>query len=222
VRYKKLQKNVMVCFVLSCALVMGGLKTNLIAQESETQPLTQDKTGKLRILVLEGDGAINNVRQRTAREPIVRVVDENNRPIASAMVMFILPDSGPGGVFADGSKSLLTYSNKKGEAIAKGLKPNGTAGQFQISVNASYQGITSSALVSQTNTLATAAAVGAAAGISKTLIAILAIAGGAAAAGAVVATGGGGGSTAAPPVTQPSPPSITINGPGTPTFGPQN
>ena len=37
-----------------------------------------------RIEVVEGDGAINNIRQRTAREPIVQVEDENHKPVAGA------------------------------------------------------------------------------------------------------------------------------------------
>ena len=32
-------------------------------------------------LCVEGDGAINNIRQRTAREPIVQVEDENHKPV---------------------------------------------------------------------------------------------------------------------------------------------
>ena len=52
---------------------------------------------KLNIVIVEGEGAINNIRQRTAREPIVQVEDENHRPVAGAAVLFLLPENGPGG-----------------------------------------------------------------------------------------------------------------------------
>jgi hypothetical protein len=169
---------------------------------------------QLRIVILEGEGAINNIRQRTAREPIVQVEDENRKPVAGAMVLFTLPDSGPGAVFADGSKTLIAYTDEKGQAKAKGIKPNSTVGAYQIVVNATAQGLKATTVLSQSNILTATAAAG---GISAKLIAILAIAGGAAAAGAIAATSGGGNSPATPaPV-----PTATVTA-GTPTIGGPN
>lgn len=45
----------------------------------------------LNLVIVEGEGAINNIRQRTARDPIVRVEDENHKPVAGAAVVFLLP-----------------------------------------------------------------------------------------------------------------------------------
>ena len=59
----------------------------------ETQPT------RLNLIVIEGEGAINNIRQRTARAPIVQVEDQNHRPIAGAAVVFTLPEHGASGVF---------------------------------------------------------------------------------------------------------------------------
>ena len=140
---------------------------------------------KLNILIVEGDGAINNIRQRTAREAIVQVEDENHRPVAGAAVLFLLPDSGPSGVFAGGGRTLMATTNAKGQAVANGLRVNNIAGKFQIRVEASYQGVTANTTITQTNAVITAAAAG---GISGKLIAILGVFGGAAAAGAVIAT----------------------------------
>ena len=53
----------------------------------------QAPTG-LSINIVEGEGAINNIRQRVNREPIVQVEDQNHKPIAGAVVVFFLPDSG--------------------------------------------------------------------------------------------------------------------------------
>src|SRR4051812_40386546 len=93
----------------------------------------------LNLVILEGEGATNNIRQRTAREPVVQVEDENHKPIAGAIVVFTLPSNGAGGAFANGARTLSMVSDSKGQAVARGLRPNGLKGQFQIRVNASYQ-----------------------------------------------------------------------------------
>ena len=149
----------------------------------------QDTGLKLNLVVVEGDGAINNIRQRTAREPIVQVEDENHRPIAGAAVVFTLPNQGAGGTFAGGQHTLTVMTDSQGRAVAHGLRPNNVQGQYQIHVNASYRGQTANTTISQTNAIIAGAAAGAAAaGISAKLIVILAVAGAAAAGGAYYAT----------------------------------
>lgn len=144
---------------------------------------------KLNLVIVEGDGAINNIRQRTAREPVVQVEDENHKPIAGAAVVFLLPNQGAGGAFADGSHSLTVISDNQGRAVARGLRPNTGQGQFQIHVNASFNGQTANATITQTNAVSATAGSGAAAaaGISGKVIAILVIVGAAAAGGAAYA-----------------------------------
>ena len=155
----------------------------------------------LNLVVVEGEGAINNIRQRTARDPIVRVEDENHKPVAGAAVVFLLPSQGASGTFAGGAQTLTVMTNGQGLAVGRGLKPNSVQGQYQIRVNASFRGQMATVSIAQTNALAAAGTAAAAAGISGKLIAVLLIAGGAAAAGAVVATHTGGSSnTTTPPV----------------------
>jgi len=152
---------------------------------------------KLNLVIVEGDGAINNIRQRTARDTIVQVEDENHRPIAGAVVVFTAPTEGAGGTFTGGAHSVTVISDSQGRAIARGFRPNGQQGNVQIHVNASFQGQTASATITQTNVAAAGAAgTAAAAGISAKLVVILAVVGAAAAGGALAAThlGGGGNS----------------------------
>jgi len=140
---------------------------------------------KLNLIILEGEGAINNIRQRTAREPIVQVVDENNRPVAGAAVVFTLPESGPGGTFAGGWRTLQVFTDSNGRAVAKGLRINNVTGKFQIQVDASYRGVTASTTINQSNAvLSTAAAAG---GVSGKVIGILAAIGAAVAVGVIIA-----------------------------------
>src|SRR5512138_1607706 len=69
----------------------------------------------LNLVVVEGEGAINNIRQRTAREPVVQVQDENRRPVAGAVVTFTLPGRGASGVFANGSQTVTVTTDQQGQ-----------------------------------------------------------------------------------------------------------
>ncbi len=141
----------------------------------------------LNILIIEGDGAINNIRQRAAREPIVEVQDENHKPLSEVAVLFRSPDTGPGGTFANGAKTLEVMTDSQGRAVARGFQPNDIVGPFAITVIATYQGRTAQIVIKQSNVLgavaAGAAAGAAAAGLSAG--AKVAIIGGVAAAGTV-------------------------------------
>lgn len=157
----------------------------------------QDAAPKLNIVIVEGDGAINNIRQRTAREPIVQVEDENHKPVAGAAVVFALPGQGAGGTFAGGSHTLSVVTDSQGRAVAHGFHPNNVQGQYQIRVTASNSGQSASANISQSNVLLAGGAgtTAAAGGISGKLIAVIVIVAAAAAAGgAYAATHSGGGS----------------------------
>lgn len=105
----------------------------------------------LQITILDGEGALNNIKQQTAREPIVQVEDENHKPIAGALVIFALPQSGPSGTFAGGSMEFDAVSDAAGHATATGLTPNQIAGKYQIQVTAKYRGLTAHATINQSN-----------------------------------------------------------------------
>ena len=191
--------------VLVCATI---LPCPISAQQGQIE-----SESKLRIVVLDGEGSINNVRTRTLREPVVLINDEKNRPVVNAMVLFTLPDNGPSGSFPNGGKRILVYTDSQGRAKAKGLRPNNVPGEFQIMVNTSFDGLAATATINQANVLPVAEA---SRGSSKKLITILAIVGGATAAGlAVAASGNGSPAPASPPPT----PTTSIVA-GTPTFEP--
>lgn len=179
-------------------------------------PRAQEGASKLKISILEGEGAINNVRQRTAREPIVQVTDENNRPIAGAVVLFALPDRGASGTFANGATSMTVTTDAQGKAVATGLRPNGVAGKVEIRVSASHQGQTASTTITQTNALGAAAA-GASGGKIAAIVAVI----GAGAAGGIIAATRGGKSSSPSPSPTPTPvPTPTVISAGTPTISP--
>ena len=193
---------------LSTFLSVSSGGTGVWAAQA-TAPGTQ-----LHLVIVEGDGAINNIKQRTTREMVVRVEDENHRPVAGAAVAFSLPTRGAGGVFSHGSRLLTVMSDQNGRAVATAMKPNHALGAFRVNVTASFQGQTATASIAQTNVLAGAAgagagaaggaaAGGAAGGLSGGVIAGI-VAGAAAVAagvGVAVAKSQGGGSTAKPTAT---------------------
>ncbi len=187
----------------------------LLSAPFATPAGAQTAAAKISLVIVEGEGAINNIRQRTAREPIVQVEDENHKPIAGAAVVFTLPSQGAGGTFAGGAHTMTVTTNNQGQAVARGFRPNTTQGQFQIHVNASYSGQSASAVISQTNTLVAGAAAATGAGISAKLITILAVSAAAVAGGVVAVTRGGG--TTANSATIPA--GVTTT-PGTGTVGP--
>lgn len=180
-------------------------------------PAAAQDVPKLNLVIVEGDGAINNIKQRTAREPVVQVEDENHRPVAGAAVLFDLPSQGASGTFPGGGHSLTVMTDDQGRAVARGLRPNNVQGQYQIQVTASKNGQSAHATINQSNALAVAGAA-AAAGISGKLIAVIVVAAAAAAGGAIYAThsGGSGNNTG----TIPAGPSLVTISPGTGSVGP--
>ena len=163
-----------------------------------------------RIVVVEGDNAINNVSQRTTREPVVRI-EEDGRPVAGAIVTFQLPNTGPGGTFLDGKTLMAISTEADGLAVGRGLRPNAIVGQFTIRVTASYRGETASADITQTN-----AAPARAAKSPTRKILIIGLIAGAAGGGILAATHG----KSTPASTTASTPGSVVVTPGDPGFGP--
>lgn len=195
------------CFVRLYLLFIPLLPAFLAAQPA---PPAEN----LKVVVVEGEGGINNIRQHTTQMPTVRVEDENQHPVPGAVVVFALPTDGPSGVFQNSAKTLAVTTDDKGLALARGLKPNTVSGEMQIHINASYQGRTGRATITQFNMTVPSAKAG-----SGKLLVIIALVGAAAAGGAYAGLHKSGSSSPSS-VAQPTaavPISIT---PGTGTVGP--
>jgi len=176
-------------------LVAASVAAPLPAQT----PVPATPPTRINIVILDGEGAINSTRQRVAREPIVQVEDENHKPVAGAAVTFFLPGDGASGVFPNGSRSITMLTDDQGKAVARGIHTNKLAGKMQIRVEASFQGVTSNAVISQTTLL------------GKLLTILLVSAAAAAGGGYAIASNTGGGAK--------TPASVAVTA-GTPTVGP--
>jgi hypothetical protein len=103
------------------------------------------------ILIVEGDGGLNNIRRGSATQPVIEVRDRNNRPVAGAVVAFTLPDFGPSASFLNGSKLLTVTTDASGRASVTGMTPNSLEGPFRIQVTASKDGLRGSTSIAQRN-----------------------------------------------------------------------
>jgi hypothetical protein len=126
----------------------------------------------VRIVVIQGEGARNVVQQIPPRQIVIRVDDQNNRPVAGATVVFTAPQVGPSGDFEDESRTIRVITGSDGLATAGAFHPNAIPGRYQVLVNAEFQGRSALSLITQTNiaegrgrgkVIATLAIVGAAA-----------------------------------------------------------
>ena len=183
-----------------CALC---LICSLIALE--TTAAGQASAG-LRIIVLDGGGAQNQVSRAASKSISVRIVDRNNKPVPGATVIFTAPDSGPSGRFLNGSDSVIVFTNPQGIAMAQEFRANAATGPYLINIRAAYMNEVATASIPQTNVAQKKS--------NGKIIMIAAAAGGAAAAAFVAKGGGGGGGSTPNPSTPPgtSVPTITLAG----------
>jgi hypothetical protein len=127
-------------------LVLGAVFVAAIVAAGERGAPTQ--AGPLRIVVIEGEDAVNIIQQGTAVRPIVEVRDRNDLPVAGATVVFTI--GGGGGATFGGASTVTVTTNAAGRAAVTELTPVNN-GSFQINVEASYQGEKTSTTISQTN-----------------------------------------------------------------------
>lgn len=105
----------------------------------------------LYINILEGEGELNDVRARTAREPIVQVEDENHKPVAGALVLFAIPGSGGANANFSGLSRLTVRTDASGRAVGRGLQVTHHTGSFQIQVVATVAALSTEVFIHQTN-----------------------------------------------------------------------
>lgn len=131
-----------------------SLLVAFIAASTQTAP----QNAALRIVVIEGEDAVNVIQQKTAVAPVIEVRDRNNLPVSGVAVTFSV--GGQGASFG-GLSTLTVTTNAAGQAAAVGLTPT-AAGAIQINATALVQGQALTATITQTNVLTAAQAAGAA------------------------------------------------------------
>ena len=120
----------------------------------------------LQIVILEGENVLNNIKDRTAREPIIQVQDENHKPVAGASVIFTIQNGSghAGAAFTHGATTFTGQTDSTGRLVAHGFRPNAHVGQFHIAVSASKGQLLTHTVIVQQNVVA-ASAVSASTGV---------------------------------------------------------
>jgi hypothetical protein len=207
---------------LSCvAAVLLALPPNALGQDYPAPQQTISMAPlpavqSLKVIPLAGSGEMNDLQRKIMAPLVVQVLDQNDRPVEGADVIFRFPLEGPGASFAGQKTSRTVRSNGQGQAAATGWTANGELGTFKVHVTASRGNEIGETTISMTNVTRIA-------GEGKTnqrprswhsskwfKIGVIAVGAGLAT-GIILATrgGGGGGSTNT---------TITIS-PGSPTVG---
>ena len=176
-------------------------RATLRAQLTDPAPQTA-KAAALKIVVVEGEGAVNIIQQKTAVAPIVEVRDRNDQPVSGAVVRFAIEK---GRASFNGARTLTVTTDAAGRATATGFTPIGN-GTLRIGATAAFQGQTAAASIAQTSVMTSAEASSLASvpsapasGGGSSHLAIAGIAGGAGAgiAGALLASKKSSGSSSA-------------------------
>lgn len=123
----------------------------LILATALALPAQQAPAGDLKIVVVEGEGAQNNIRTRSAIAPVVEIKDAEDKPVSAAEVTFQLPAGGAGGSFNGWLKTQTVRTDDKGRAAVSGYAPNDEPGRFNIKVTANSGTKTGTVVIAQSN-----------------------------------------------------------------------
>ena len=118
-------------------------------QPAPVAPLPVEQSLKVRVLA--GDGEMNDLERRVMAPLVVQVVDQNERAMEGAQVIFRFPLDGPSAVFPGGKNSVTVLTNGVGQAAAINWMANGQTGSFQVHVNATYGNQVGEATLTMTN-----------------------------------------------------------------------
>jgi hypothetical protein len=95
-----------------------------------------DDIALLNLRVVEGEGSVYAAGSRATRGITVEITDEFARPVVGASVSFMLPESGPSGVFTGGKRTEVTATNGEGKASVWGMQWNRAPGTVEIRITA--------------------------------------------------------------------------------------
>jgi hypothetical protein len=190
-----------------------------LAQPAPATPMAPlPMVRSLKVTALAGNKAMNDLERGLMTPFVIQVLDQNDRPVEGAEVVFRFPLNGPSATFRGGNTSQTVRTNGQGQAAAVNWTANNQVGTFDIHVTAAYGNQLGETTVSMTNvTRIVEAEKGGqkhAKWYSSKWVKIALIAGGAAAvAGIVLATRGGGGSSSSTSTVTITPGSPTVGGP---------
>ena len=130
-------------------LAQATKPTDAPTQPAGSASQTRPVNSSLKILVLEGQNVLNSLSSSSSIDPVVKVLDATEQPVAGAAVTFEVSPAGPGGSF-NNAPIATTKTDYSGQATAH-FTPNKIAGAFTIKVTASIGGQTAETRIHQSN-----------------------------------------------------------------------
>jgi len=122
------------------------------ATPPQTKPMAPlPMVQNLKVLALAGNDGLNDLERRTVASLVVQVLDQNDRPLEGADVVFRFPPKGPGATFADQKTSQTMRTNSQGQAAATNWTANSEVGTFQVHATATYGNQMGEKTISMTN-----------------------------------------------------------------------
>lgn len=124
------------------------------AQTAEPRPPASRPAGllpTLQVIVLAGDGEVNDIEKKIMAPLVVQVLDLQSRPVEGADVTFRFPLGGATAAFADGQLSRTFRTNADGQTAATGWTANNQAGPVNVRVTAVRGNETGEAVVTMLN-----------------------------------------------------------------------
>lgn len=120
-----------------------------LGQPVPVAPLPVEQS--LKVVVLAGNGEMNDLERRVMAPLVVQVLDQNERAMEGAQVIFRFPITGPSATFPGGKSSITVLTNGVGQVAALNWMANGQVGTFQVHVNATYGNQVGETTLSMTN-----------------------------------------------------------------------
>ncbi len=146
-----LSPSALAAVVLATTGGANGFGSLLQDLQAPAQSVARTAPEKLTIKIVAGEDSVNIVKRRSAVTPVVEVLNQNNLPVAGAMVNFSSPDDGASVKFSNGNRSESAVTEMDGKASPSAVIPT-EPGKFQIAVTATYgDGLRASATIDQTN-----------------------------------------------------------------------
>lgn len=105
----------------------------------------------LKVTPLAGNGEMNDLERKVMAPLVVQVLDQNDRPVEGAEVVFRFPLTGPTAAFPNQKNAQTFKTDADGQAAATGWMANREVGNFVIQVTASRGNEMGSASVTMTN-----------------------------------------------------------------------
>lgn len=113
-----------------------ALAALLVCTPSASAQLPVASPDQIELRIVSGSGAEFQPGSQQKQRLVMQVVNQDERPQAGVAVTFQLPDDGPSGLFSNGQRSIVAFTNEEGEVSISGVKWNDTSGPVSIRVTA--------------------------------------------------------------------------------------